>query len=261
MKKLMPRHCVFCNSPATTKEHIWPNWAARRISREGPVGHYLNAVEEGQPAADRSWLQKQFTMTVRAVCEACNNGWMAELEGRVKPFFEAALDGQGSVLKPNLQRDLASWALKTLMMVESQQKPAAPVILSDDYPHLYARREPSDRVRTWIAAYSGVVSTAVGHIYALDVSVGEDDLRQGNLWGGTVVFGPVLFHLLGSDLPDLLSSADMDGPGIRQLWPYEEDFTWEPTPALDDEALPGFMDWFLNGLLAGQGVHRARKLP
>jgi hypothetical protein len=231
------------------------------MSSEGPVRHYLNAVQEGHSDADRSWPQKQFTMTVRAVCGTCNNGWMAALEGRLKPFFEAALNGTGRVVEADLQRDLAAWALKTLMMVESQQKPAQPVILPEEYQHLYAHGEPSSRVRAWMAAYAGAVSTAVGHIYALDVTVGEDDPRHGSLWGGTIVFGPVLFHLLGSDLPDLLGSAEMDAPAVHQLWPHEETITWEPKPGLDDEALPAFMDWFLEGLLAGQPVRRARKLP
>jgi hypothetical protein len=257
----MARQCVFCKSPATTKEHIWPNWAARYMSPQAPVRHYLNAVQEGQPAADRSWPQKQFTMTVGAVCATCNNGWMGKLEGRVKPFFEAALDGRASALSADLQRDLAAWALKTLMMVESQQKPAKPVILPDEYPHLYTHGEPSSKARIWMAAYTGAVSTAVGHIYAADATVGDENPREGSLWGGTIVFGPVLFHLLGSDLPDLLASAAMDAPGIHQLWPYEDAFTWEPKPGVDDKGLPGFMDWFLAGLLSGQEPPRARKLP
>jgi hypothetical protein len=256
----MPRSCVFCNSSATSKEHIWPNWAARHISHSAPVDHYLNVVEEGQPDTDRSWPQKQFTMSVRAVCETCNNGWMAALEGRVKPFFETALDGQGGGVSAGLQRDLSAWALKTLMMVESQQRPDAPVIPPEEYAHLYGKGEPSSRVRVWMATYTGAVSTAMGHIYAGDVTVGHDNPRHGSLWGGTIVFGPVLFKLLGSNLPDLLASADMDAPSVHQLWPPDDVFTWEPKPGFDDTALASFTDWFLEGNLA-EPARRARKLP
>ena len=256
----MPRSCVFCNSPATSKEHIWPNWAARHISPSAPVDHYLNVVEEGWLDTDRSWPQKQFTMTVRAVCETCNNGWMAELEGHVKPFFEAALDGQADVLSVDLQRDLAAWALKTLMMVESQQSPDAPVIPPEEDAYVYANGEPSSSVRVWMATYTGAVSTAVGHIYAGDVTLGGDTTTHGSLWGGTIVFGPVLFKLLGSNLPDLLASADLDAPSVHQLWPPDRVFTWEQQPGFDDTALPVFMDWFLAGNLV-EPARRARKLP
>lgn len=231
------------------------------MSADAPVRHYLNAVEDGRPDVDRSWPQKQFTMTVGAVCQACNNGWMGQLEGRVKGFFQPALDGAESVmLTEDLQRDLAAWALKTLMMIESQQNPTDPVISPDEYPHVYAQGEPSSKARVWVAAYSGAVSTAVGHIYGGDVKVGDPITREGRLWGGTIVFGPVLFHLLGSDLPDVLDSAEINVEGVHQLWPYSEPATWEPTPGFDDDALPEFMDWFLAGSL-DEPTRRARKLP
>jgi hypothetical protein len=183
------------------------------------------------------------------------------VEGRVKGFFRPALDGAGSVfLAEDLQRDLAAWALKTLMMIESQQKPTEPVISPDEYQHLYAHGEPSSRVRIWIAAYSGAVSTAVGHIYGGDIKVGDRNPEEGSLWGGTIVFGPVLFHLLGSNLPDLLDSAVIDVDGVQQLWPYSEPFTWDPKPGFDDEALPKLMDWFLAGSI-DEATPRARKLP
>jgi hypothetical protein len=78
-----------------------------------------------------------------------------------------------------------------------------------------------------------------------------------------VVFGPVVFQLLGSNVPGLLELADMTIPDVHQLWPYEQPFTWEPKPGLADAELPDFMDFFLTGLLAlgGESPRRARKLP
>lgn len=257
----MARHCVFCNAPGTTKEHVWPNWAAQRMSAEGPVSHFLNVVQEGGPDADRTWPQKQFTLTVGAVCGNCNNGWMGSLEGRTKSFFEAALDGKSGFLDAALQGDLAAWALKTAMMVVAQQKPAQSAIPADEYAHLYAQSEPSSAVRVWMAAYTGTISTALAHTYAGDVTIGDENQQQGDIWGGTIVFGSALFHLLGSNLPDLLASAQMSAPGVRQVWPYEQTFTWEPTPGFDDKQLPGFMDWFLAGHVASQASRRARRLP
>ena len=142
------------------------------------MGHYLNVVQEGGADADRSWPQKQFTLTVGAVCGNCNNGWMGDLEGRVKPFFEAALDRKSSLLDTALQRDLASWALKTAMMVEAVHKPDKPGVLRDEYSHLFTHGQPSPRVRVWVAAYTGNISTAVGHSYALDEVLGEDKKRH-----------------------------------------------------------------------------------
>jgi hypothetical protein len=262
----MARECVFCGAPAKSKEHIWPNWAARFMAAEGPANHHLNIVQAGEADSDRSWKQKQFLMTVRAVCATCNHGWMSALEGRLKPFFEEALQGQGQLLGEEFQRDLATWALKTAMMVECAQNPDKPAILPEECPHLFAHGEPSPRVRIWMAAYDGVVSTAVGHMWGLDFAAEQDPdpaRQHGEIWGGTVVFGPVVFQLLGSNVPGLLELAEMTTPDVHQLWPYDQPFTWEPTPGLGDGELPDFMDFFLTGLLAlgGESPRRARKLP
>jgi hypothetical protein len=53
----------------------------------------------------------------------------------------------------------------------------------------------------------------------------------------------------------------MNTEGVHLLWPYEQAFTWEPSPGLTDEELPDFMDWFLKDLLHGHSPRRARKLP
>jgi uncharacterized Zn ribbon protein len=55
-------------------------------------------------------------MTVMAVCQRCNNGWMSDLEQDAKPMSEATLDGRGRLLHAGGQRTLAARALKTAMM-------------------------------------------------------------------------------------------------------------------------------------------------
>jgi hypothetical protein len=262
----MPRRCAFCNASGTSQEHIWPDWAAKYMATEGAVRHYLNVVQEGKDDQDRSWPQKAFSMTVGAVCRECNNGWMSELESRTKPFFEAAFQGRGRLLHAGMQRELAAWAVKTAMMVERQQGPARHVILPEEYRHLYEHREPSARILIWMASYSGTVSTAVGHMYGLDVTMEFDpnpDRGQRDIWGSTVVFGPVVFHLLGTNVPGLLEDVTMNTLGVHRLWPYEQSFTWSQKPGLTDADLASFMDGFLNELLhhGDRMERRARKLP
>lgn len=228
--------------------------------------HHLHVVQDGQPDTDESWTMRQFQMTVRSVCEPCNNGWMSKLEGRLKPFFEGALQGQGMLLEQPIRRDLAAWALKTAMMAESQQRPGQPAVLPEEYPYLFAQGEPSTRVRVWIGAYTGAVSTAYGHLWGLDFAAPQDPdpaHQSGVVWGATIVFGPVVFQLLGSNIQDLLTGAEMNTPGVHELWPCRQSFTWQPKPGLRDADLPGFTSWFLDGLLAlsGEETPRARQLP
>ena len=227
------------------------------MSSVGPVDHWLHVVQDGESDTDRSWPQKQFTLTVGAVCGTCNNGWMSGLEGRLKRFFEAAFDGKVTRLDASLQRDLAAWALKTAMMAIAAESVTSPFPASA-YADLFANVEPPADMRLWVGAYSGAVSTAYAYKYAGDISTGE---QRGEIWGGTVLFGPVLIQMLGSSIPGLATGATMDPLPVHGLWPYDRDFDWVPSPSIDDKGLEPFAKWFLDGNLDGGTQHQARQLP
>lgn len=255
----MPRTCTFCGGVGITKEHIWPKWSQSYLSEKRPVPHVQQTVQDGRDDEERTWLQRSLDMKVGTVCGSCNNGWMSNLENTVKPFFIGAFEGRGRELHRALQRDLAAWGLKTTMMVEHQQKPARYVIPPSEYAHLYKRREPSLNVLVWMTAYMGIKTSALGHLYGLDADMAIDpDPGRGtrNIWGSTVVFGPVVFHLLGTDIPGLLTGVVMKTPNTHQLWPYKRTSTWTPTPGLSDSELARFTEGFLDQLLRQGGSGR-----
>ena len=254
----MARTCVFCGAAETTKEHVWPNWAARHMSAVGPVDHWLHVVQDGQDDKSRSWPQSQFTLTVGAVCGNCNNGWMSALEGRLKTFFEAALDRQVTPLDASLQRDLAAWALKTAMMAVAAESRTDTPFPESAYQHLFAHVEAPADMRMWVGAYSGAVCTAYAYKYGGAISVGE---LEGDVWGATVLFGPVLIQMIGSSIAGLADTATMHPFPVQQLWPYETKFDWEPSPSITDKDLEPFAGWFLDGILDDGTQHRAQQLP
>jgi len=43
-------------------------------------------------------------MTTNAICAACNNGWMSNLENQAKPLVEPMLHGRGRVFHRAHQR-------------------------------------------------------------------------------------------------------------------------------------------------------------
>ena len=94
-------------------------------------------------------------MTVGVVCESCNNGWMSDLESGAKPYLETMLRGRGRELHEAGLRTLATWALKTSMMVEHMHGAKRHIIPGEEYAHLFEHGEPSEHVRIWMAAYAG----------------------------------------------------------------------------------------------------------
>lgn len=117
--KTTGRRCVFCGKPAGSREHALPDWLARTMGLEnepaqpGLLSSARGIEMQGNPRATGKLITK-------GVCGACNGGWMAELEGQIRPIL-------GPLVCPgfsNLTRDaldpldqhlplLQRWLLKT----------------------------------------------------------------------------------------------------------------------------------------------------
>jgi hypothetical protein len=243
----MARSCVFCDGTPVSREHVWPRWARTIWAEEGHMPHFQQVVQDDRDDVERNWRGEACSMTVTAVCQRCNNGWMSDLEQDAKPMLEAMLDGRGRLLHAGGQRTLAAWALKTAMMAGHTNGAARHVIGAEQYEHLMERLAPSNRVVIWMASYAGDV-TAMCRMYGLDADMdaGPDPNRGArDIWGTTIAFGPVVFQLFGSDIPELVAGAQVRAPGCHQLWPYVGSFTWAPRPALNDYGLVGFADGLL----------------
>jgi len=109
------RFCIFCAAPASSKEDAWPLWLLRQIRTNVPAR--IDAERGTQPL--RSWRVVGAGLTVRFVCAPCNNGWMSELENRVKPIVLRLLDNTGTNLTVEEQTTLAAWAVKNAMVFEA----------------------------------------------------------------------------------------------------------------------------------------------
>lgn len=76
--------CAFCPATANiTGEHLWSDWASRvlgprkyNLHREMPDGRVLR------------WATKGLNEKAPVVCGDCNNGWMSDIEGELKPLSQ-----------------------------------------------------------------------------------------------------------------------------------------------------------------------------
>ncbi len=192
-------------------------------------------------------------MTVGVVCERCNNGWMSELESQAKPYLEPMLRGHGRALHQAGIETLATWALKTSMMVEHLHGAKRHVIPAEEYAYLFEHGEPSDRVRVWMATYAGTYAVAVGSMWGLDAETNEaaprmwePDRGVRDIWGATILFGPVVFQVFGTTIPPLLEGLELNTRYTHRIWPYASGFTWVPHPGFNDQELMAFAEVLLN---------------
>jgi hypothetical protein len=113
------RRCVFCAQPAGSQEHALPAWLAKTMkvesepSQPGQISAARGVEPQGNPRATGKLITK-------GVCQNCNNGWMADLEGAVRPILAPLVTPdlasfRGEALEPLAQNLplLTRWLMKT----------------------------------------------------------------------------------------------------------------------------------------------------
>jgi len=82
-----------------------------------------------------------------------------------------------------------------------------------------------------------------------------------DVWGAKLLFGPVVFQVLGTRLAALLDALEMTTPNTHQIWSYRGSFTWRRQPGMDDTTLMGLHDGYLSWLDTLSATQRARRQP
>lgn len=120
MKRL--KTCIFCGKRGNiSKEHFWPKWLGPHLPPAVPNSHIseFHSGEGKQPRRLERHSERPGsvnTRKIRAVCETCNNGWMSELESKVKPTVLGLLSRSVTNLSEEPLRCLTLWiAVKSVV--------------------------------------------------------------------------------------------------------------------------------------------------
>lgn len=187
--------CLWCGATPLTREHVVPEWLLEVLmdmtgNTEGfDLGWEYLAADGSLDA--RSHGQANPAVVVRAVCRACNGGWMNRLESAAMPIVEPLVRGMAIRMTVEEQTLLARWAAKTAVMFEGY-KPGAILVSSEDLQQI--RHEgiapPSYHIRLAYRAdaLSQPTNFYVAGFFASPVGVvaGDDDVQPN---GFTVTLG------------------------------------------------------------------------
>src|SRR5246127_3833802 len=110
----METNCLFCESPAGSKEHLWAAWIHERKDF-GP----LKVTIGGSPEEIRNDPEQK----IETVCHKCNNEWMSRVENKTKPIIACMFEDLTIPLDRQQQTLLSNWAVKTAMVLDSVKNP------------------------------------------------------------------------------------------------------------------------------------------
>lgn len=252
--------CVFCGSDDTlTKEHVFPEWVRSYLQSEpGNTGTHRRTVIRDSGTTSHSRPAAPATLTVRAVCADCNNGWMSRLESTAKPYLLPMIQGRKRALFPPAQRAVATWAVKTALVAGSKFEPRLPATF---YHEFYAAGRPTAKTRVWL-----------GHAQHLEVHTVDwrplKVARQGvpledqeppdddNAFQAVLSVGHLAMWVVGwiDPKPDMRQVLDEFGPALTKLWPADQlRVSWPPSKIISLAGLDALADILAAGPTADQG--------
>jgi hypothetical protein len=224
------RSCIFCGKTPVTKEHLLGNWAGRFTDRD-----QRNVVQlldrEGSAQYERRWKARAYDRRAGVACQACNGGWMSDLEAQVSQLLDpTTLDGRR--LTDDERTLLATWATKTALTLNGAEAVERQIIAWEVARRFGRDRRPPDHVRVWIASYTG----GDDQMLALSASgIDLDDRQDGERgWRDvaviTFVVGPFVFQVFVAAIPEAMAITLAPSSYVQQLWPIERPVTWCPEP-------------------------------
>jgi hypothetical protein len=231
--------CWFCGAQGVSTEHIL---ARSFTSLFGSVRSVTGMSFEPTTGQRRKVKQsKRFGMVTRIACEACNNGWMNDIDGAIRPVLGAMVDGVGLTLLPSGQRLLATWATKVAFAMVSTEAEPDQLVPRLRYRELAEGIEPPAGVQLWLGAHPRDHNV---HFVGYRITIVA--LRGAPGYVLALSFGHACFVLMDHGQTDsvfdltLLAAAQ-----LKPLWPARSSREWPPTSRIRDPRLEN-----LEGLLA-----------
>jgi hypothetical protein len=256
---------MFCGGIPVTKEHLWPDWLRRETRIREPFERRIEQETDGVETRDVIFMEPPFDRVVKAVCAACNNGWMSDVEAKAKPILLDLLYGKGGTLDRDDQHRLATWAALKACVFDALHPDGLGVPI-EHRRRLYTYKKPAATgVAIWIGTYEAF---EVCHYAHQDLKVardGEPAPGSPNIYISTITAGALIVQVAGSLMPDLAFDElplEHLAPELRvtKIWPARTntvDFAQDQR--MSHETLVGYTKMLYNvmGRLTG-GAPRAR---
>jgi hypothetical protein len=220
---MIMRFCIFCGNPAETKEDAWPSWLMKKFPTK------VNGIMEGQIEEGNLLHYKKIRpqLKVKFVCKKCNNGWMSQLEDKVKLILEPIFNKKPILISTEEQSILSTWALKTTMVLETIHHTRR-FYLPSERAYLMNKHQPPENTYIWIAAcvyFNGCYSSA---------SLLRGEIKETSKpisgYSSTIAFGPFVVQVMTMRLLEnsnfkfnIIDSIQSDplNPATIQIWPTQ----------------------------------------
>jgi hypothetical protein len=245
--------CLFCGHDfdpkggprEKTDEHVFPDWSRPYLQKdESERGSHWHWKQSGEEREERTFRGVPAQQTIGDVCKLCNNGWMSDIETRVKPYLVPAMQGKGRTFGKQGQLELATWALKTALVIGAKggYVPTPAEFLRD----FERKRRPEAKARVWIGATPQDEWTYIDSRRLKVVSKGDEPPAAANAHVTVLAIGHVAFYVVGWSVrkPRMEFVYRDFGGSLRPIWPSRGPVDWPPPQILSRKGLDRLADGY-----------------
>jgi len=247
--------CIFCQRVTKlTDEHPWGNWTKDYVKRTSNKHNHANVFVpkpgKPEPAVMRIRAGDPLDSQVKAICGACNSGWMGGIQNAAKPFLIPLFNGDACVPNDRVQTVVSAWIAMATMTGEhlSRDKKRIAISQSDRNWLMNRQSAPSDWY-IWIGRYERQkwqpqwvkASFPVLNTEYIPDAVTLDD-RRPTLQTTAFTVGQLFAFAMSCHFPEIPRGWDWrTATGARTLlkrvWPLEEcTLSWPPFTMTDSDA-------------------------
>jgi hypothetical protein len=169
-------------------------------------------------------------VTIKCVCDQCNNGWMSDLEGSVKPFVGAMIHDIALTLTIEHQKLIAVWTTKMAMVLKATIRHRGHQLYSNrECERLRLESAIPDRSLIWLGRISDSGLFASGtHVWLKGNFAETYDGQVSTFTVGHLAIHVLTIHV-GS--PNPMHTICRNGPwdeSLLGIYPANQTVTWPP---------------------------------
>jgi hypothetical protein len=236
--------CQWCGARPVNREHLIPRWLRDLLDAEfgdedgDGIDISAEMADQGGIRSGRTHSAPDAELVVKAVCQRCNSGWMADLEGQVGPMLGALVRGDEVALDEVQQADIAWWAAKTAVMV-GHYMPGSVILGPTDSEEIYKLRQAPLGFHIRLAFRPDVagspVLTDASAQYATYPGTTHDVAVEANCFSVTMAIGHFVSAVIGGPGIANLDRWKTGGHLPLMVWPPTSGgLSWPPAAPLVD---------------------------
>jgi hypothetical protein len=146
----MAKKCAFCTRPADSPEHVFSQWMLDLLP---PNERYV--CNERLFSRDEyiQYQRRKIKIVAKVVCTPCNNNWMSNLEGRLKPILQDVfLNELPTTFGHTDLATIAAFAFKTTVLANHKDLKSTPFFSAAERFRFRRQLRIPDGVQVWMAS-------------------------------------------------------------------------------------------------------------